>query len=97
MPYVWDGFVDAVATTQRLPAKDDQWYLSNLFGEELPYFDGAKDGVYRIARADTPGSGVDGELPENACIVFFTGSNGKWTNPAVLEANPWIAEYLDAD
>lgn len=92
MPELWQAFVDL--GKGRIPAKDDQWYLSDAFGEDMPYFDGNRDGVYRIARADTPGSGVNGVLPENACIVFFTGSEGKWTNPRIREANPWIEEYL---
>ena len=75
-------------------AKDDQWYLSDILGPTRPYFDGERDGVYRIAREDTPGSGVWGELPDNACICTFPGSEGKISNPRILEANPWIAKYV---
>jgi hypothetical protein len=78
---------------KKTPAKDDQWYLSDALGPDVPYFDGARDGVYRIARDDTPGSGVSGDLPDNACIVTFPGSNGKWTLPHIAAANPWIAEH----
>ena len=92
IPELWQCFMDL--GKGRIPAKDDQWYLSDALGGTVPYFDGKRDGVYRIARADTPGSGVDGDLPENACIVFFTGSEGKWTNPAIREANPWIESFL---
>ena len=86
---VWENF-DPKAP----PAKDDQWYLSDLFGEGCAYFDGERDGVYRIARADTPGSGVDGTLPANACVVTCPGSEGKADNPRIRERNPWIAEYV---
>lgn len=72
--------------------RDDQWYLSDLLGPNMPYFDGS-DGVYRLARADTPGSGVWGDLPKNARIVTFPGSEGKWWQPHIAEANPWIAEH----
>jgi hypothetical protein len=73
--------------------KDDQWWLSKLLGPDMPYFSGANDGVYRIAREDTPGSGINGSLPKNARIVTFPGSNGKAHLPEVQEANPWIKDY----
>lgn len=73
--------------------RDDQWWTSGVLGGYAPYFDGERDGVYRIAREDTPGSGVDGELPLNACIVTCPGSNGKADNSLVLERNPWIREH----
>lgn len=91
LPWVWEGFDPG-----HPPAKDDQWYLSDLFGEGCAFFDGARDGVYRIAREDTPGSGVDGALPENACIVTFPGSCGKWSESSIRAKNPWINEYLSA-
>jgi hypothetical protein len=94
VPELWQTYVDMRAAGQQIPAKDDQWFLSDALGEDMPYFDGARDGVYRIARADTPGSGIDGALPDNACIVCFTGSEGKITNPAVRSANPWIERYV---
>lgn len=72
--------------------RDDQWYLSDRLGPNWPHFDGS-DGVYRLAREDTPGSGVDGELPVNARIVTFPGSDGKPTEPHIIERNPWIAEF----
>jgi hypothetical protein len=93
IPGIWEMFRHADAG-RRKAWKDDQWYLSAILGNEMPYFDGARDGVYRIAREDTPGSGVWGDLPDNACIVTFPGSNGKADNPRVLAANPWIAEFL---
>lgn len=94
MPEIWQAFVSLGKA--RIPAKDDQWFLSDALGPDVPYFDGARDGVYRIARDDTPGSGVDGTLPDNACVVFFTGSDGKMDNPRVLAKNPWIKEYVRA-
>lgn len=94
MPRVWENFVGRRAEGYALPAKDDQWYLSDLFGVNCPYFDGERDGVYRLGREDTPGSGVAGTLPDNACVVTFPGSNGKWTQPEIREANPWISAYL---
>lgn len=72
--------------------RDDQWLFGEYFGPGMQYFDG-EDGIYRLARADTPGSGVWGELPENARIVFFPGSEGKPDRPEILDANPWIARF----
>lgn len=87
MPELWEGF------DPRWPsAKDDQWYLSRVLGTDCPYVDGSH-GVYRLARDDTPGSGVSGELPGNACIVTFPGSNGKPSDPVIRAANPWIEQY----
>ena len=89
LPEIWERF-----DPRNPPAKDDQWYLSDLFGRECAYFDGERDGVYRLAREDTPGSGVSGELPANACIVTFPGSEGKADNPVIAAANPWIEAHL---
>lgn len=88
MPELWERF-----DPRRPPAKDDQWYLSDLFGMNAPgYFDGARDGVYRLPRDDTPDPlWVDGQLPANACIVTFPGSNGK-PNAEIMADNPWIGE-----
>lgn len=88
LPGIWQWF-----DPKKPPAKDDQWYLSDRFGMDCPYFDGERDGVYRLARADTPGSGVDGELPANACVVTFPGSNGKPSDAHILERNPWVREH----
>jgi hypothetical protein len=88
MPNIWWDFLNGPRF-----GHDDQWHLSGLLGPNWPYFDGENDGVYRVARPDTPGSGVDGVLPENARIVFFTGSEGKWFEPHIQAANPWIAEH----
>jgi hypothetical protein len=93
IPELWQAFVDMKKLGMTIPAKDDQWYLSDALGEDMPYFDGARDGVYRIAREDTPNSGVWGDLPANARIVTCPGSEGKADNPRVLAANKWIAEY----
>jgi hypothetical protein len=89
MPEIWERF-----DPRRLPAKDDQWYLSDLFGMDCPYFDGEHDGVYRIGRDDTPNSGVFGELPANACIVTCPGDKGKpWMMADGMQRFPWIAEH----
>ncbi len=92
-PELWQVYVNMRAAGSSIPAKDDQWYLSDALGEDVPYFDGKRDGVYRIARADTPNSGVWGHLPANACIVTCPGSEGKADNPIVMAGNPWLAEY----
>ena len=86
MPEIWQRF-DAA----RPPAKDDQWYLSDLFGMDCPYFDGERDGVYRRARDDTPNSGIDGD-PKNACVLTFPGSHGK-ADAAFFARNPWLEEH----
>jgi hypothetical protein len=88
LPELWSGFNPA-----RPMFRDDQWYLSDALGPDVAYFDGARDGIYRLAREDTPGSGVVAFLPENARIVTFPGSEGKPTSPRILEENPWIAEH----
>ena len=88
MPWLRDAFDP---TDPR--CRDDQWWLSSLLGPDMPYWDGS-DGVYRLGRDDTPGSGVNGVLPENARIVTFPGSEGKWTEGRIREANPWIEEHL---
>jgi hypothetical protein len=94
IPELWQTYVDMRAADQQIPAKDDQWFLSDALGEDMPYFDGERDGVYRIAREDTPNSGVSGTLPPNACIVTCPGSEGKATDPRVRALNPWIEAYL---
>lgn len=88
LPELWVGF-----NPQRPMHRDDQWYLSDALGPDVAHFDGEHDGVYRLAREDTPGSGVSGELPANARIVTFPGSEGKPTNPRIVAVNPWIAEF----
>lgn len=90
VPELWDEF-----RPKNPRCRDDQWWVSDLLGKAMPYFDGS-DGIYRLGRPDTPGSGVMGELPANACIVTFPGSEGKWTQPEIAQANPWIAEHLAA-
>lgn len=72
--------------------KDDQWLLSGKLGPRMPYWDGL-DGVYRNLVPGVPGSGVKGELPANAKIVFFSGSGGKPHEARVVEENPWIGEH----
>jgi len=87
LTHIWEEF-DPKAPRYR----DDQWLLSDKLGPNVPYWDGS-DGVYRLAREDTPGSGVSGTLPENARVVTFPGSEGKPWDAAIAAANPWIAEY----
>jgi hypothetical protein len=89
MPRLFTEF-NAGTTSRRW--QDDQWFLTHCFGHGAPVWTG-EDGVYRLARADTPGSGVEGELPDNARIVFFPGDQGKPWLPEVLERCPWIPQY----
>jgi hypothetical protein len=70
----------------------DQDWISAVVGPNCPYWDDA-DGVYRLAREDTPGSGVTGDLPGNARLVFFVGSEHKPDLPHVRAQHPWIAEH----
>lgn len=88
LPHYWGDF-----DPSRPMVRDDQAWISMLAGMSTPYWD-ANDGIYRIARDDTPGSGVNGSLPENACIVFAPGSEGKLTAPHIRAANPWIEEMM---
>lgn len=69
--------------------RDDQWWISAKLGPDMPYWDRA-DGIYRNLIPNRPGTGVQGELPENAKIVFFPGSAGKAHDAHMIEANPWI-------
>jgi hypothetical protein len=87
LPHVWEKF-----KPEHPIVRDDQWWLSELLGPDMPYWDGSH-GVYRLGRADTPGSGVVGELPENARVVTFPGSEGKWWEQSVAAANPWIKDF----
>lgn len=88
LPHYWGDF-----DPSRPMVRDDQAWISMLAGLSMPYWD-ATDGLYRIARGDTPGSGVNGHLPDNARIVFAPGSEGKFDHPRVRDANPWIADAL---
>lgn len=90
MPDIWESF-----DPHNPRVRDDQWWLAAMLGADMPYFDGEKDGVYRLGRKGEPGTGVDGALPPNACIVTFPGSEGKWTDPAIRAANPWIEAHLE--
>jgi hypothetical protein len=88
MPEIWRSF-----DSERPPrVRDTQVWMSNMVGPHAPYWDG-RDGIYRLGRADTPGSGVTGALPENARIVTFPGDMGKPWLPEVRAANPWIERY----
>lgn len=87
-PSLWFKF-----DPQNPKCRDDQWWLSDRLGPDMPYWDGSH-GVYRLGRDDTPGSGVSGELPENARVVTFPGSEGKWQDKRIRENNPWIEQHL---
>lgn len=93
MPWLWSNYLEAWRQQPGLAVlKDDQTWLSANLGRDMPHWSD-RDGIYRLAREDTPGSGIWGELPENAKLVTFVGSEHKPDNPKVREANPWIAEY----
>lgn len=70
----------------------DQDWVSALLGPDCPYWD-ENDGVYRLGRPDTPGSGVGETLPENARIVFFPGDEGKPWLRSVRARAPWLETY----
>lgn len=88
IPQIWTGFLAHEGPLCR----DTQVWMSALIGPEAPYWD-SKDGIYRLARADTPGSGIAGDLPSNARIVTFPGDNGKPWLPHLREANPWLKDH----
>lgn len=88
MPEVWNGFRKEIAGH----IDGDQDWVSTVVGPDCPYWD-ESHGVYRLGRTDTPGSGVDGLLPDNARVVFFPGDKGKPWLPEVMERCPWIAEH----
>lgn len=95
IPFLWRDYLKLSVCTGHSALKDDQTWLSHWFGSTAPYWDHV-DGIYRLAREDTPGSGVWGTLPEGARLVTFPGSEGKMDNPKVLAANPWIKELRSA-
>jgi hypothetical protein len=87
-PGIWRNFL------KRGPKPgDDQGWYARAYGPFAPYWD-QKDGIYRIARPGEPETGIWGDLPENACLVTCPGSEGKPSNPMILEANPWLEQYL---
>jgi hypothetical protein len=90
-PCIWNEFVPN-ATEVMEYLRDTQIWMSKMLGPEVPYWD-ANDGIYRLERDDTPGSGIAGPLPENARLVFFPGSAHKPWIPEVRAALPWIADY----
>jgi hypothetical protein len=92
-PELWELFIknkETIVTNLR----DTQVLMSAVLGPNTPYWDGA-DGIYRLARQDTPGSGLVGDmpLPEKAKIVFFPGSEHKPWLPRVRSVFPWIADH----
>ena len=72
--------------------RDEQTWISSRMGPNAAYWD-QSHGVYRLAREDTPGSGIERDLPENARLVFFAGSRHKPWLPEIQERCPWIAEF----
>lgn len=93
-PWVWREYLNLLrAMPTALELKDDQTWLSHCFGANAPYWDHV-DGIYRVARPGEPETGIWGDLPETARLVTFPGSEGKADNPRVLEANPWIKDYV---
>lgn len=89
MPEIWREFDKSLVNVVR----DTQVWMSEWIGPNAPHWDGAHHGIYRLARKDTPGSGIWGDLTANARIVNFVGSEHKPWNVAVREANPWVAQY----
>lgn len=92
MPGIWENFA-RTGEAQRRMHKNDQWYLSFILGTDKPCFDGEHDGVYRLARDDTPNSGVGASLPANARIVTFPGDRNKPWFPEVQRKAPWLKEH----
>lgn len=72
--------------------RDTQVWMSFVLGPNAPYWD-QSDGIYRLGREDTPGSGIVGDLPANARIVSFVGSEHKPWLPKVRQANRWLEQY----
>lgn len=92
MPELFTGF-DPIRTPQA--ARDDQWLLSGVLGPDMPYWD-QSHGVYRLAVPGYPKSGVEGELPDNAKIVFFPGDGRKPWLPEIQARNPWLRNFYGA-
>jgi hypothetical protein len=91
MPDLWEKFNPQVHP--RI-IRDDQWWLADQLGPNVPYVDGS-DGVYRLAREEDKRTGVWGEtLPDNARIITFPGSSGKPNDPHIRAENPWIEQYI---
>lgn len=76
-------------------AKDDQWLLSAVLGPDMPFWD-QSHGVYRLAVPGLAGSGIEGDLPENARIVFCPGDGRKPFYPHIQAQYPWIRDHYDA-
>jgi hypothetical protein len=74
--------------------RDTQCLMSFLLGPDAPYWDDL-DGIYRLERDDTPGSGIGRylDLPKGACMVFFPGSEHKPWLEKVREDWPWVETY----
>lgn len=91
---IWENYLSAWRyNLNDHRTKDDQTWMSSFLGPGQPYFD-ASHGIYRIARPGEPETGVHGTLPDNAKLVSFPGSEGKWTSPLVRSNNTWIDQYL---
>jgi hypothetical protein len=92
-PDLWRCFVDNKDNILR-HMRDTQALMSAVMDTDAPHWDG-KDGIYRLAREDTPGSGITGDqgLPADARIVFFPGSEHKPWLSKVRSVFPWITDY----
>lgn len=80
--------------TEAMERFDSQGWISMCVGpDHKAYWDDA-DGVYRLEREDTPGSGLKPHepLPANARVVYFIGSEHKPHLPAIQAQYHWINE-----
>lgn len=84
-PHIWNTF-------EPQDRGGDQDWVSALVSDLEAYWD-ESDGVYRLAREDVPGSGIENELPPNARVVFFVGSNHKPWRDDIKAKHPWIAQH----
>lgn len=91
-PHIFTGFVPEYARKLGGPFPTTQEWMSEVLGPNAPYWD-HNDGIYRLARADTPGSGIDGALPANAKLVAFVGSEHKPWHPAIRSTFPWVTDH----
>jgi hypothetical protein len=87
--HIWRWF-----TPEAAKGDNSQEWISSWAGPLCAYWDDA-DGVYRLEREDTPGSGLRPHepLPENARVVFCVGSQHKPHLPEIQAAYPFLAEH----
>lgn len=90
---IWNTFVAHPHEVMKRCRAAQEW-ISAFIGPDCAYWDGSH-GIYRPARWDTPGCGVEPgkPLPENTRLVFFPGEQSKpWLEP-VRRDFPWIDTY----